>query len=221
MKNKTLLAAIAALLLGVASGAAIAQDDDDDDDRMGMYGPGMMGPGMMHDDDMMRGPGMMHRWGRGYGPGMMHGRGWRRHMMGPGMMGMGMMHGRGMGCGMMRGMGPRHCMRLMEMADANNDGRVSAEEASSFWAGEFKTYDANGDGSLSLEEFAAMHAAHARPMMVDRFQFFDDDGDAKVSEDELQKPFERMRRFMGRWDGAARRPRGVRGRTDDDDPEAE
>jgi len=200
MKFNTLMAVMAILTIGLASGVAVGQDDDDG--RMEMYGRGMMGPGMMHDDDMMRGRGMRHRRG------MMRGR-------------MGMMHGRGMGCGMMRGMGPRHCMRLMEKADADNNGRVSAEEASSFWAGEFKTYDANGDGNLSLEEFAAMHAAHTRPMMVDRFQFFDEDGDARVTEEELQKPFERMHRFMGRRDSAARRPQGMRERTDDDDPDGE
>lgn len=198
MKRGTTLAAVAALAIGLAAGASLgtAQTADDDSGAdMDMMGPGMMmGPGT----------------GMGPGMGMMRGRG-----MGPGMMrGMGMM-GRGMGCGMMRGMGPRHCMRLMEMADSDNDGTVSAEEASSFWSGEFKAYDANGDGTLSLEEFATMHAAHTRPMMVDRFQFFDEDGDAGVTEDELQKPFERMRRFMGRAGDATMGPRGMRGRMGD------
>ena len=127
------------------------------------------------------------------------GQGQRGQGMGQGMMGWGTMRGRGMmmghgmmACRAMHGMGPRACIRLMELADADDNGRVSPKEASQFWTQQLERYDANGDGSLSIEEFAQMHAAHTRPVMVDRFQFFDEDGDAKVTESELKTPFRRM-----------------------------
>ncbi len=139
------------------------------------------------------------RYGRGMGPGMMMGRGIGRDMMGRSVM----------ACRMMHGVGPRVCIRLMEMADADDNGQVSEQESAEFWRQQVEEYDADGDGSLSLEEFAKMHAAHTRPMMVDRFQFFDDDGDATVTLSELQAPFERMNRFMGRNDGRGMRGRGM------------
>ncbi len=147
---------------------------------------GLAGHALAQDDN-----GDAPGYGRGMGPGMMTGRSL-------------------MVCRMMHGAGPRMCVRLMEMADADEDGRVSEEEAADFWRQQVEEYDADGDGNLSLEEFAEMHAAHTRPMMVDRFQFFDDDGDATVSLSELQAPFERMNRFMGRHDGRGMMRRGMR-----------
>ncbi len=113
------------------------------------------------------------------------------------------------GCRMMYGMRARGCVRLMEMADTDGDGNVSEEELANFWKQQVEEYDADGDGNLSLQEFATMHRAHTRPMMVDRFQFFDDDGDAMVTLSELQAPSERMNRFMGRNDGRGMRRRGM------------
>lgn len=126
--------------------------------------------------------------------------GWSGHHRGPGaMMGHGMMgmmrrhHSGMMKGGMMgRGMG----MRMMEKADADDDGRVTSAEAANFRAEQIATYDTDGDGSLSLEEFSALHAAQTRPMIVDRFQAFDDDGDGKVTEAEMAGPFNRMLRYM-------------------------
>jgi len=128
--------------------------------------------------------------GQHRGPGAMMGHG----MMPGGMMGMMRRHHSGMMKGGMmgRGMG----MRMMEKADADGDGRVTSAEAANFRAEQIATYDTDGDGSLSLEEFSALHAAHTRPKMVDRFQAFDDDGDGKVTEAEMAAPFNRMLRYM-------------------------
>ncbi|MGM0586456.1 MAG: hypothetical protein ACQEUZ_17555 [Pseudomonadota bacterium] len=135
-------------------------------------------------------------------------------MMGGGMHGMMSDHHDGrMGGGMMRG---GHGMRMMERADADGDGRVTREEAADFRAEQMESFDADGDGSLSLEEFGAMHAAHARPMMVDRFQAFDDDGDGQVTESEMAAPFERMMRFMDRDGDGAIGPSDMRRRHDDE-----
>jgi len=117
----------------------------------------------------------------------------------------------GRGWRMMDGMAPGARMRFMEMADADGDGNLSEEETATFWKQQVEKFDTDGDGDLSLQEFAEMHAAHTRPMMVDRFQFFDDDGDATVTLSELQAPFERMNRFMRRNDGRGMMRRG-RGR---------
>lgn len=206
MKNKMMLAASAILSVIVAGGVAVAQDTDDDSET-GMYGPGMMqGRGMGY------GPGMMQDRGRGYGPGMMRGRHMGQHMMGPGMMHG--MRGMGMGRGMMRGMGmgPGWRMGMFEQVDANDDGRISADEAETFWTDQMETYDSDGDGTLSLEEFAEMHAAHTRPLTVDRFQAFDEDGDGKVTESELEAPSRRMVRMMERFEKDAAGPGNMRGR---------
>ncbi|RIA55543.1 EF hand domain-containing protein [Dichotomicrobium thermohalophilum] len=193
MYGKSLIAALAVATIGLAGlgGLAVAQDENGEESSYGRgmgygMGPGMMGRGMMMHHGMT--PGMMGRgmMGQGMWPGMM-GRGW----------------------GMMHGMGPGARMRFKEMADADEDGRVSEEEAANFWKQQVQKFDADGDGNLSLQEFAEMHAAHTRPMMVDRFQFFDDDGDATVTLSELQAPFERMNRFMGRNDGRGMRGRGM------------
>lgn len=121
-----------------------------------------------------RGPGaMMGRWSHGMD-------GYHRGKRGHGMMG--------------RGYG----MRMMEQADADDDGRITAEEAAKFRTEQIETYDADGDGSLSLDEFAALHAAKTRPMVVDRFQALDDDGDGKVTDTEIASRVDRMLRFMDR-----------------------
>ncbi|MFP4537316.1 MAG: EF-hand domain-containing protein, partial [Dichotomicrobium sp.] len=110
------------------------------------------------------------------------------------------------------GMGPGWRMGMFEQVDANDDGRVSAEEAEAFWTEQMETYDSDGDGTLSLEEFAEMHAAHTRPMTVDRFQAFDEDGDGKVTKSELEAPSRRMVRMMERFENDAAGPGNMRGR---------
>ena len=70
--------------------------------------------------------------------------------------GMGMMGGVGMqdGPGGMTGsmgMMGGHGRRMLEMMDADGDGKVSADEAKARLDEELKTYDANGDGALSID----------------------------------------------------------------------
>ena len=54
--------------------------------------------------------------------------------------------------------------RLFETADANNDGRVSLQEATAAAASHFDQADANRDGTLSGDEMRAAHKARmAKP----------------------------------------------------------
>ena len=59
-------------------------------------------------------------------------------------------------------MGMRHAGmhgRLFDTADANNDGRVSLQEATGAAASHFDQADANRDGTLSGDEMRAAHKA--------------------------------------------------------------
>jgi len=50
--------------------------------------------------------------------------------------------------------------RLFEMADADKDGRVSLQEATTAAASHFDRMDTNRDGTLSVEEMRAAHGKH-------------------------------------------------------------
>ncbi len=106
----------------------------------------------------------------------------------------GMMGG---GMGMMGG-AQSHAM---EMFDTDKDGTLTPEEMTAGIQAELKTYDTDANGTLSLEEFAAMHAAHTRPMTVRAFQMHDADGDAQVTEDEMATMAEMMQSHMGGQQG--------------------
>lgn len=86
--------------------------------------------------------------------------------------------------GMMFGMG--------EAFDSDQDGRLSPSELRAGLTERLEEYDADNDGTLSLAEFEALHSATIREMMVDRFQFFDRDGDGSVTEPEMHAPANRM-----------------------------
>lgn len=54
--------------------------------------------------------------------------------------------------------------KMFAMADGNNDGRVSLQEATAAAAAHFDRADANRDGTLTPEEMRAAHKAHkAKP----------------------------------------------------------
>ncbi len=89
------------------------------------------------DDDQQGCPGM----GRGAGMGMMQGQG------------MGMMQGQGMGMGMGQGRG---FMRRFAVIDANDDDRISADEAASQRESVFLAMDADDDGELTEDEYMAV-----------------------------------------------------------------
>jgi Ca2+-binding EF-hand superfamily protein len=95
-------------------------------------------------------------------------------------------------------------------ADANNDGKVTREEANAWLAARFAEIDANKDGGLTLEETRAFYAARRgegrgppegmRERMEDRqaarFRFIDADLDGKISLPELRVMADAMFRSM-------------------------
>ncbi|WP_157961545.1 hypothetical protein [Acuticoccus kandeliae] len=150
------------------------------------------------------------------GPGGPGGPGFHRaqfaHPMGP----MGPMGGpRAFGPGGMRGPGGMAMMRMMRDADTDGDKALSQEEIDAYIAGKIALGDANGDGEISLEEYEAIWLDLTRPMMVRSFQFFDADGNALVTTEEVDDVFgDTVERFDRNKDGKlsqADRPRKMRG----------
>lgn len=142
----------------------------------GNFGPGAMmggygGPagmaGMMGDPEVMQQMMQMHQqmgsmMGQMGGPGMMGGPG---TMGGPGMMG-----------------------GLFGEFDADEDGTVTVDEMYAGLEAQLEKFDADGDGTLSLEEFESLHADMIRGNVANRFQALDEDGDGKVTADEITAP---------------------------------
>ena len=110
-------------------------------------------------------------------------------------------HGGMMGMGMMMGGADTYAMAQF---DTNEDGTLSPEEVSTGIQAELKTYDVDTNGTLSLDEFAAMHAAHTRPMTVRAFQMHDPDGDAQVTADEMTAMAKMMQSHMSEQQGGMR-----------------
>src|SRR6056297_8743 len=177
--TKPTLVLTALLAMGFSAGSAMSHETGPKESfaTMPMHGMGMddahgseHGQGYMHGSSMMQGSGMMG---------------------GPGMMGQrGMMHGQGMmdGPGMMGNM--------FDSFDDDNDGRMSPEEMRKGFAARMNEFDSNDDGSMTLEEFEAFHAAMIRNMVVDHFQALDEDGDGRITGDEMNAPADRMERFQ-------------------------
>lgn len=151
--------------------------------------------------------------------------------------------GPGAGPGWHRGDGPRHhgprgerggfaMGEAFARADANNDGKVTRDEAMAWLQARFTEADANHDGAVTLEEFRAMRQAQRpegrrqapeerRERMGERlgamFRFVDANGDGRVTFDELRPMGEAAFRAMDRnSDGVLTRdevrPRGPQGR---------
>lgn len=132
--------------------------------------------------DGPRGPGGREgregRRGRG-GPG-----GWHRGPEGrggPGGPG-GMRHGRG-------GPGGMGMMMVLRLADTDENGSLSQEEVDAFVAGQVTEANADGTDGVTLEEFQTIWLSMTQPMMVRTFQFFDTDGDAVISQEEIDARF--------------------------------
>ena len=106
-----------------------------------------------------------------------------------------------MGGGMMGGMMGAAQSYAMANFDTNKDGKLSPAEMAAGIQSEIKTYDADANGTLSLDEFAALHAAHTRPMTVRVFQMHDADGDAQVTEAEMATMATMMQSHMARLQG--------------------
>jgi len=95
-------------------------------------------------------------------------------------------------------------------ADANNDGKVTREEANAWLAARFAEIDANKDGGLTLEEIRAFYTARRgegrgppegmRERMEThqsaRFRFIDADLDGKITLPELRVMADAMFRSM-------------------------
>ena len=77
---------------------------------------------------------------------------------------------------------------MLKSFDADKDGTITPAEVS---AG-LKSFDKDGDGTLSIAEFEALHSKIIREKMVDRFQMIDNDGDGKVTSDEITVLTDRM-----------------------------
>ncbi|MBL4595590.1 MAG: hypothetical protein JKX99_03315 [Robiginitomaculum sp.] len=72
-----------------------------------------------------------------------------------------------------------------EAWDTNDDAEYSTDEIKAGKAAELAKYDSNRDGSLSLDEYQDLWLAKQRNRMVDRFQALDEDGDARVTNEEF------------------------------------
>lgn len=140
------------------------------------------------------------------------GHGWGHHGGGY-QMGMGGYGGRG---GMMR--------HMFDLADADNDGKVTQAEIDKARDDRFAKYDANSDGKLTLDEFENLLREITRPMTVRAFQRLDPNGDAVITVEELSERTDNIVERMDRNnDGAlsledrGRRHGWSRDRDDDDD----
>jgi hypothetical protein len=92
---------------------------------------------------------------------------------------------------------------LFDETDADRDGKVTQEEVDAFRSAQLSGADADGDGAVSLEEFSTVYFERIRPMMVDAFQTFDDDGDGAITSAELDARFgDVVRRLDRDGDGA-------------------
>ena len=186
MKNAKTLGLVIAIALGTFGGAAAYAHGDHDQ-------KGGQGAGMMSGQRGMMGGGQGGMMGGGQG-GMMGGDqgGMMKMMM--------RMHKQMMNGGMMGGMGGGHMgpLSYMKGFDADGDGTVSPEEMRAGQAAKLAEFDANGDGVLTIDEFENLHSAAIREKMVDRFQMLDNDGDGKVTAEEMAAPADVMEKMMKR-----------------------
>lgn len=90
--------------------------------------------------------------------------------------------------------------QLFENFDANGDGKLTQGEVDQTRRERFTSFDADNDGKLSLSEYQALWSDAMRSRMVDRFQRFDDDGDAAVTSEEFLAPFGKVVSRMDRDD---------------------
>jgi len=115
----------------------------------------------------------------------------------------GQMNGGGMmGSGMMGG-------AFDEAFDADGDGTVAPAELRAGLEAQLAGNDADGDGALSLDEFEALHSAMIRSLMVDRFQAFDEDGDGRITAEEITAPAARLERMQALRSQATQNPGGA------------
>ena len=105
---------------------------------------------------------------------------------------------RGMG-----GMGGSHRMEMIEQIDANADGKITMAEMNAHREQLHAEHDKDGNKAISLSEFEGIWLTMMRPMMVDKFQMMDDDGDGQITDAEVDKKMTRMMRWMDKDEDGA------------------
>ena len=76
---------------------------------------------------------------------------------------------------------------MFRQFDADKDGVLTEAELKSGAAARIEANDANGDAALSLEEFEGVWMEMMRSPMVRAFQRLDEDGDARLTVQELNE----------------------------------
>jgi hypothetical protein len=89
---------------------------------------------------------------------------------------------------------------MLEQLDSDGDRQVTLTEAEGVVDGRCAGADLDGDGALGLEEFQPILVELMRPRIVDSFQFLDEDGDAKLTREEIDRPLGRMLAHLDRDD---------------------
>jgi len=117
-----------------------------------------------------------------------------------------------------------HAMEMFDRIDANGDEAVARSEINAYRDDLIKRHDADGNNAINLGEFEGLLVEQMRPMIVDRFQALDDDGDGVISVAEIDSKVNYMMRRLDRNDDDAIELRELRHKRhgyDDDDDEYE
>lgn len=102
-------------------------------------------------------------------------------------------------CGPLGGMlGGIVVKRAFELADTDQDRKLTQVEIDAARAERFAAYDADKDGRLTLTEFEALFNEVTQPATVRAFQFLDPDGDAEITLAEYEKPGARIVEMLDR-----------------------
>jgi len=103
----------------------------------------------------------------------------------------------------MGGMGGHHRMEMIEHLDTNSDGKITMAEITAHRDQLHAEHDKDGNNAISLSEFEGIWLSMMRPMMVDKFQMMDDDGDGQITDAEVDKKVKRMMRWMDKNEDGA------------------
>ena len=102
-----------------------------------------------------------------------------------------------------KGMGGHHRLEMVERLDTNSDGKITMSEITAHRDQLRTEHDKDGNSTISLSEFEGIWISMMRPMMVDKFQMMDDDGDGQITDAEVDKKVTRMMRWMDKNEDGA------------------